>query len=58
MDILTSKTELSYPLYVCDFDAQDSSRLLVGGGGGSSRTGVSNSIVGASRVVPQAERKN
>ncbi|EFX00308.1 hypothetical protein CMQ_7310 [Grosmannia clavigera kw1407] len=44
MDIRTSKAQLTYPLYACDFDAQDAGRLVVGGGGGSSRTGVGNCI--------------
>lgn len=39
-----SKITLDYPLYGCDFDPQDSSRLFVGGGGGASRTGVGNKI--------------
>lgn len=39
-----SKITLDYPLYACDFDPQDSNRLFVGGGGGSSRTGVGNKI--------------
>lgn len=39
-----SKIKLDYPLYGCDFDPQDSSRLFVGGGGGASKTGVGNKI--------------
>lgn len=39
-----AKITLDYPLYGCDFDPQDSSRLFVGGGGGASRTGVGNKI--------------
>lgn len=39
-----SKITLDYPLYGCDFDPQDSTRLFVGGGGGASRTGVGNKI--------------
>lgn len=39
-----SKITLDYPLYACDFDPQDPNRLFVGGGGGSSRTGVNNKI--------------
>lgn len=39
-----SKITLDYPLYACDFDPQDPNRLFVGGGGGSSRTGVGNKI--------------
>ncbi|PBP17054.1 hypothetical protein BUE80_DR012228, partial [Diplocarpon rosae] len=39
-----AKSTLSYPLYAVDFDPLDSSRLLVGGGGGAGRTGVGNKI--------------
>ncbi|KAL9601704.1 MAG: hypothetical protein Q9219_002315 [cf. Caloplaca sp. 3 TL-2023] len=42
--IASAKLELSYPLYASDFDPQNSSFLLVGGGGGESRTGVGNKI--------------
>ena len=45
MDVRTSHTTLDYPLYVCDFDPTDAGRLIVGGGGGASRTGVGNKIV-------------
>lgn len=45
MDMRTSHTTLDYPLYVCDFDPTDAGRLIVGGGGGASRTGVGNKIV-------------
>ncbi|TPX11177.1 uncharacterized protein E0L32_000995 [Thyridium curvatum] len=44
MSILTSSTSLSYPLYACEFDPEDASKLVVGGGGGASRTGVGNKI--------------
>ncbi|CAM1505251.1 Fc.00g108880.m01.CDS01 [Cosmosporella sp. VM-42] len=36
--------QLSYPLYAVDFDPEDANRLVVGGGGGASRTGVGNKI--------------
>lgn len=39
---------LDYPLWACDFDPRDENRLVVGGGGGPGRHGVSNKIV---RVV-------
>lgn len=39
-----SKIKLDYPLYGCDFDPLDSTRLFVGGGGGASKTGVGNKI--------------
>ncbi|ESZ93035.1 hypothetical protein SBOR_6556 [Sclerotinia borealis F-4128] len=42
--ISSAKSTLSYPLYACDFDPVDSSRLVVGGGGGAGRTGVGNKI--------------
>ncbi|KKA26817.1 hypothetical protein TD95_000757 [Thielaviopsis punctulata] len=35
---------LSYPLYACDFDPEDASTLVVGGGGGAGRSGVGNKI--------------
>ncbi|TVY84178.1 hypothetical protein LSUE1_G000948 [Lachnellula suecica] len=42
--IPSAKATLSYPLYDCDFDPLDSSRLVVGGGGGAGRSGVGNKI--------------
>ncbi|KAL8946188.1 MAG: hypothetical protein Q9222_007388, partial [Ikaeria aurantiellina] len=46
-----AKLTLSYPLYASDFDQQNADFLLVGGGGGEGRTGVSNKItlINASR---------
>lgn len=44
--IPSAKATLSYPLYACDFDPLDASRLVVGGGGGAGRSGVGNKIVG------------
>ena len=49
--IPSSKLTLPYPLYACDFDPLDSARLLVGGGGGSSKTGVANKIVGTNALM-------
>ena len=43
--IPSAKLTLSYPLYACDFDPTDSSKLVVGGGGGAGRSGVENRIV-------------
>ncbi|KAL9632217.1 MAG: hypothetical protein Q9204_003883 [Flavoplaca sp. TL-2023a] len=43
--VASAKLTLSYPLYASDFDPQNSSFLLVGGGGGEGRTGVGNKIV-------------
>lgn len=40
----TASHNLSYPLYACDFDPQDANRLILGGGGGPGRSGVSNKI--------------
>ncbi|KAG9239361.1 hypothetical protein BJ875DRAFT_391358 [Amylocarpus encephaloides] len=42
--IPSAKATLSYPLYACDFDPLDSSRLVVGGGGGAGRSGIGNKI--------------
>lgn len=41
----TAKITLGYPLYASDFDPQNNDFLLVGGGGGESRSGVDNKIV-------------
>lgn len=46
--VLGTTIALDYPLWACDFDARDENRLVVGGGGGPGRHGVSNKIV---RVV-------
>jgi len=43
--IASAKATLTYPLFACAFDPLDSSRLVVGGGGGPGRSGVSNKIV-------------
>jgi hypothetical protein len=43
--IRTAKATLSYPLFACDFDPNDSGYLVVGGGGGEGRSGVDNKIV-------------
>ncbi|EPQ64778.1 Bgt-5142 [Blumeria graminis f. sp. tritici] len=40
----SAKITLPYPLYACDFDPANSTKLVVGGGGGASRTGVGNKI--------------
>ncbi|TVY47981.1 hypothetical protein LOCC1_G001697 [Lachnellula occidentalis] len=42
--IPSAKATLSYPLYACDFDPLDPTRLLVAGGGGAGRSGVGNKI--------------
>ncbi|RBR25889.1 uncharacterized protein FIESC28_01382 [Fusarium coffeatum] len=39
-----SSIELDYPLYAVDFDPEDANRVVVGGGGGPSKTGVGNKI--------------
>ncbi|KAK3322392.1 hypothetical protein B0H66DRAFT_638837 [Apodospora peruviana] len=39
-----AELRLSFPPYACDFDPQDANRLVVGGGGGPGRSGVSNKI--------------
>ncbi|POS87165.1 hypothetical protein EPUL_003183, partial [Erysiphe pulchra] len=43
--IVASKALVSVPLYTCDFDPLEPSRLIVGGGGGANKSGVSNKIV-------------
>jgi ABC-type oligopeptide transport system ATPase subunit len=45
--LLFAKKTLSYPLYAVDFDPKDSDTLVVGGGGGSGKSGVGNKIVGS-----------
>ncbi|KIW71058.1 hypothetical protein PV04_03273 [Phialophora macrospora] len=49
--VSSSRVQLSYPLYAADFDPFNPDFLLVGGGGGSSATGVPNkiSLIDASR---------
>jgi hypothetical protein len=46
-----AKVTLSYPLYACDFDPNESARLVVGGGGGAGRSGVGNKIVGGDNYL-------
>lgn len=41
---------LDYPPYAADFDPYTNGLLLVGGGGGESKSGVKNKIVRAYRV--------
>lgn len=41
----SAKITLTYPIYAADFDPQNSGFLLVGGGGGEGRSGISNKIV-------------
>ncbi|KAI9824753.1 MAG: hypothetical protein M1832_001580 [Thelocarpon impressellum] len=57
---VSASTALSYPLYAADFDPDDSSFLLVGGGGGEGRSGVGNKITlldtsSAAEIVERAE---
>lgn len=40
-----AKITLNFPVYTCDFDPLDPSTLIVGGGGGASKTGIGNKIV-------------
>ncbi|SPQ22449.1 2104a06c-6b0e-4469-b0ee-d0ba3fe897df [Thermothielavioides terrestris] len=42
--IPAAELRLSYPLYALDFDPQDATRLIVGGGGGAARSGVGNKV--------------
>lgn len=55
--IPSAKITLSYPLYACDFDPLDSSRLLVAGGGGASKTGVGNKITVLDTSSPSVLRE-
>ncbi|ETI23491.1 hypothetical protein G647_05293 [Cladophialophora carrionii CBS 160.54] len=50
-NVSSCRVQLSYPLYAADFDPFNPDFLLVGGGGGSSATGVPNkiSLIDASR---------
>ena len=43
-----AKATLPYPLFAADFDPYNRGYLVVGGGGGESKTGVPNQIVGCS----------
>ncbi|KAJ6789888.1 hypothetical protein PWT90_06334 [Aphanocladium album] len=36
---------VDYPLYTVDYDPEDDTRIIVGGGGGANRSGVPNKIV-------------
>lgn len=56
--------EVDYPLFAVDFDPEDATRILVGGGGGPGRSGVANKIVSfapgrsvydCSNAVPSAQ---
>lgn len=49
---------LDYPIYACEFDPTDSGKLIVGGGGGPSRTGVGNKIVGAPTLCCIVDQSN
>ena len=40
-----AKATLPYPLFAADFDPYNRGFLVVGGGGGESKTGVPNQIV-------------
>ncbi len=48
--IPSGKTTLSYPIFAADFDPLDDRLLLVGGGGGEGRSGVSNKLVRMSLI--------
>ena len=48
--VASAKITLSYPLFASDFDPQNSSFVLVGGGGGEGRTGVGNKLVKFARI--------
>jgi len=40
-----AKTSTTYPLFAAEFDPYNRGYLVVGGGGGESKTGVPNQIV-------------
>lgn len=52
--IATAAVTLGYPLYAADFDPYSNGLLLVGGGGGQSKTGVRNEIVS---LAPNARKE-
>ncbi len=41
----SAKATLTCPLYACDFDPKDATTLVVGGGGGTGKSGIGNKIV-------------
>lgn len=43
-----AKTTLSFPIFSADWDPYNRGYLVVGGGGGESKTGVPNTIVRSS----------
>ncbi|KAF4964357.1 hypothetical protein FSARC_7724 [Fusarium sarcochroum] len=51
-----SSIQLDYPLYAVDFDPEDSTRIVVGGGGGAGRSGVGNKITLLETVSQQELR--
>ncbi|KAL8387892.1 hypothetical protein RB595_009598 [Gaeumannomyces hyphopodioides] len=54
MTSASAKITLTYPLYACDFDPNNASRLVVGGGGGAGRSGVGNKITVLDTTSPEA----
>lgn len=51
---LRADAEVDYPLYAVDFDPEDASRIVIGGGGGVGRSGVPNKIVRTPVIVSSA----
>jgi len=49
--IATATVTLGYPLYAADFDPFSNGLLLVGGGGGQSKSGVRNEIVSVGPIA-------
>ena len=41
----TAEFALTYPIYAADYDPYNNAFLVVGGGGGESKSGVKNKIV-------------
>lgn len=44
-DVSYARLELDYPIFAADWDPYNRGYLVVGGGGGESKTGVKNKIV-------------
>lgn len=45
MSFPRANAAVDYPLFAVDFDPEDATRIMVGGGGGPGRSGVANKIV-------------
>lgn len=45
-DVSYAKHKLAYPIFAAEFDPYNRGYLIVGGGGGESKSGIPNQIVG------------